>query len=144
VSKKQRQKPPRITKRLRPISDKRRGEGEALRAAQKPMARAWWEAVAKGKPCVVCGRPEGVQGHHVVSQAALRKVAKRFGYDLATLLWDERNGIAVCERCHSAHTSAKKRIPVSVVPASAFEFADELGLRWQVERTYRPATAVSG
>ena len=123
-------------RRLRPISDRQRAAQDALRAAQKPLTRVWWEAVAKGKPCVVCGRPDRVQGHHVVSQQAIRKVAKRFGYDLATVLWDKRNGIAVCEGCHSAHTGAKKRLPLSVIPAAAFEFADELGLRWQVERDY--------
>jgi hypothetical protein len=78
-----------------------------------------------------------------VSQEAIRKVARRFGYDLAVLLWDKRNGVAICEPCHSAHTGAKKRIPLAVIPASAFEFADGLGLRWQIERDYATATSSS-
>jgi 5-methylcytosine-specific restriction endonuclease McrA len=112
--------------------------------AERDLARRWWESVAKNKPCAVCGRPDRVQGHHVVSQQAIKKVARRFGYDVLALLWDPRNGIPVCERCHSAHTGAKKRIPLAVIPASAFEFADELGLRWQIERDYpRLADAAS-
>lgn len=135
-AKKQRKSALRSRRKLRPISDKQRAARAALVASQKPLARSWWEHVAKNRPCVVCGRPDRVQGHHVVSQEALRKVARRFGYDLATVLWDRRNGIAVCEGCHSAHTGAKKRLPISVVPAAAFEFADEMGLRWQIERDY--------
>jgi 5-methylcytosine-specific restriction endonuclease McrA len=137
VSKKQqRQKPLRSKKHLRPISDKRRAEREAEKEAQGPLARAWWEAVAKGKSCAVCGRPDRVQGHHVVARQVLRRMAKRYGYDLLRLLWDPRNGVAVCERCHDAHTTARRRIPRWAIPASAFAFAAEYGLSYVLEREY--------
>ena len=123
-------------KRLRPASDKQKALRGAQADAQKALAHSWWEAVAKNRPCAVCGRPDRVQGHHVLSQQVLRRHARRFGYDVLVLLWDPRNGIPVCEPDHAAHTSAKRRIPLDVIPASAFEFADEIGLRWQVERDY--------
>lgn len=119
--------------RLRSISDKQRELRAALRG---PEAHAWWLAVVKGKPCAVCGRPDRVQGHHVISQQTLRKVASERGLDVSAVLWDERNGIPVCESEHSAHTSAKKRIPRSCLPLAAFQFAAELGLTWLIERDY--------
>jgi ribosomal protein S14 len=133
---KQHHKPLRSRKRLRPISDKQKALRGAQGDAEKALAHAWWEAVAKNKPCAVCGRPDRVQGHHVLSQQVLRRHARRFGYDALALLWDPRNGIPVCERDHSAHTGAMKRIPLAVIPAPALDFADEIGLRWQVERDY--------
>lgn len=78
-----------------------------------------------------------------MSQQVLQRHARRFGYDVLALLWDPRNGIPVCERCHSAHTGAKKRIPLSVIPAPALDFAAEIGLDWRVERDY-PASHPDG
>lgn len=126
-------------KRIRPISEKRQAELEAIRAKQGPLALAWYEATAKKKVCVVCGSTHKVQGHHVIAQQVLRRVARKFSYDVLVLLWDKRNGLAVCRDCHAAHTSAKKRIPRSCIPLPALEFAAELGLTYIIERDYPEA-----
>ncbi len=85
--------------------------------------------------CAVC-RLEGgscsgrVQGHHVVAKQAL----KRRG--LVDWLYDTRNRLAVCEKRHMQHESGFRRIPRALVPASAEEFAGELGLDWLLDRVY--------
>lgn len=54
------------------------------------------------------------------------------------IAWDPRNGMPLCRRCHDLHTTAARRIPRRRLPASAWEFAQELGERFvaRLERTY--------
>lgn len=47
---------------------------------------------------------------------------------LQTLLWDVRNGIAVCETDHAHHTAATRKILASAIPQQAVQFASELRL----------------
>lgn len=123
-------------KRLKPISEKRAEALAELRSRQSPVARAWWQAVAHRKVCAVCGSTHKVQGHHVISQQVLRRLARKHGLDVLALLWDKRNGVAVCEDCHVAHTTAKKRIPRRCIPLPAQEFAAELGVSYLIEKEY--------
>lgn len=71
-----------------------------------------------------------LESHHVITQQALRKRG------LSHLAWDIRNSFSVCERGHRRHTLAVGRIPRNRLPAEAFEFADEHGLGWMIERYY--------
>lgn len=94
-------------------------------------------------PCAVCPFEGGecagpVQGHHIVSKELLKK--RR----LFAFLMDLRNRLPVCSRRHSQHTTAFKRIPRDVLPAAAFEFADELGLGWYVDKHYPAAVSERG
>lgn len=80
---------------------------------------------AEGK---VCDGP--IQGHHVISQQALKKR----GWHL--FLWDLRNKLDVCERRHRQHTDGVAAIPLALVPVDALGFARDLDLEWWVERFY--------
>ena len=94
------------------------------------MADLWRDGLG---PCAMrgttaCSGP--LQGHHVIEKRALR----RRGLD--EHLWDKRNRMSLCDHHHAQHTVAHKRIPYDLVPASALEFADELGLTYLIERYY--------
>jgi hypothetical protein len=103
-------------------------------ATDSELAGAWIASVApSGARCAVCGARRQIQGHHVLSQQVLRHLAQENGLNLAErerLRWDPRNGLAVCQRHHDHHTLAVRRIPRSALPASVFEFADELDGRY--------------
>lgn len=71
-----------------------------------------------------------VEAHHVVSQQQLR----RAGRD--DLLWDPRNGMAVCDQGHDRHHLAFDRIPRDRVPARCLAFAVENGLDRLIDRYY--------
>lgn len=91
-------------------------------------------------PCAVCPAEGGecagpVQGHHCVSQETLKK------HGFTSRLMDLRNRLPICERRHSQHTNKFRPIPRELLPASAFVFADELGLGWYLDKHY--PTAVS-
>lgn len=108
-----------------------------LRAKPKPknydpdLALAWWRAVVHRKAaCVRCGRRTGLQGHHGVPKAAIEDFCASERLDDAArnrLLWDPRNGVAVCGPCHERHSIAFVRIPRASLPGSVFVFAEELG-----------------
>lgn len=94
-----------------------------------------------GKRCAGCGWDRSLQAHHIVRQQVLRRRAAELGIPEHRLLWDERIGLPLCaepapHRCHSRHDLAVKRLPRSVIPPEAWEFADEHGLRWAIEREY--------
>lgn len=94
--------------------------------------RLWKEGLGR---CVVCPAEGGVcqgrvQGHHVVSKQALKKRG------LLEYLWDRRNRMAVCEHRHESHTNGTKRIPWRLLTAEHLAFADELELRYLLERVY--------
>lgn len=86
-------------------------------------------------PCVVCPAEGGecsgpIQGHHIIPRQKLR----HYGY--LDFLLDRRNRLAVCEHRHEQHTTGYKPIPRRVLPASVFEFAEELGLDWYIDKHY--------
>lgn len=86
-------------------------------------------------PCVVCpgegGQCRGpVQGHHAIAKSKLRQLG------LIAACMDLRNRVPVCEHRHEQHTTGYRPIPRELLPASVFEFADELGLGWYVDRHY--------
>lgn len=117
-------------KRSAPL--KRKGKPRAT--SEERELRARWKAHT-GRVCRVC--PRGtcsgrVQGHHVVSQQALR----RRGLASPRPLWDLRNKLDVCVTAHDLHTRAIVPIPFELVPAEALEFAREHDLLWWVERFY--------
>lgn len=81
--------------------------------------------------------------HHCVPKDELRALG------LHAHVWDPRNGVWVTARVHMRHEAAFSRIPRELLPASVWEFAQEmdrlLGTEWatyEVERTH-PATGIS-
>jgi 5-methylcytosine-specific restriction endonuclease McrA len=94
-----------------------------------PAARAWTRA-ARLSRCAVCNR-QAHQGHHVIYKQHLRRRA-----DAEKLLWDLRNMLPICARCHEHHHRAFRRIRQRELTTDAIEFAAELGLDWLIEREY--------
>jgi hypothetical protein len=102
------------------------------RNGDKVAAQKWWDAVqAKtGGRCWVNPNVAASDSHHVIEKQTL----KRRNLDHA--VWDPRNGIPLSRRVHERHSTAVERIPRSVLPAEAFEFAAEFGLMDVLERRY--------
>lgn len=107
------------------------------REARK-MRRAW-------KGCEVCP-PERrdpnawLEIHHIISQRRIKRLAvdrKLPEMRKLDLLTDPRNSIVLCRECHHRHTVRHERLPVKAIPAPAWDFADELGLRGEVLEEYR-------
>lgn len=116
-----------------------RYRSSAARADEALGRRYWKQAVTRGG-CVMCRhcpptRQERqelgpIQGHHILPKADL----KTYGH--ADKLWDVRNGMALCELHHTRHERWKQRVPFSLIPISAIEFAIELELEWLLARRY--------
>lgn len=114
-----------------------------LRSRPKPstndpiLSGAWFRAVVHRKAvCVVCGR-KARQGHHVADQQWIRSAARTLRLtdpQTQALLWDVRNGAALCVTCHELHTSGAKRIPRRKLPASAILFVEDLDRRLGTEQ----------
>jgi hypothetical protein len=80
--------------------------------------------------CAVTGEPLSFhvdEVHHPLEKTFLRERG------LHMHVWDERNGMAVKRAIHNGHTNRSRPIRRSFVPASAFQFARELG-PWAVAR----------
>lgn len=100
------------------------------RGTDPELAAAWHRAVVhRGARCLVCGGRTHLQGHHVISQQAIRSHARSLRLKPAEtqrLLWDSRNGVALCSPCHDRHTSAFRRVPRRLLPAFVYAFVDVL------------------
>lgn len=130
---------------------KRRGRTRS--SLERALSGVWAEEV-RSKSCLACGydpmkviREFGaseeiriIRGHHALRQQVIKREANRlglFGENLIRALWDRRNRMPVCDPCHEGHHgSPPVRIPLSCVPESAYDFADELGLIGELERDY--------
>lgn len=102
---------------------------------EKESALAWKMHVTRRSEgrCVVSGEA-AAHAHHVLPQQLLRRRARELAVDPAWLLWDVRNGIAVSEDTHRRHHNGRAPIPRSVLPQCVFDFAEEFGLSWWLER----------
>lgn len=109
-------------------------------------------------PCYPCGLAgvarRAAHWHHWLPQTLIRQRARGLARDvpiellladLKRTLADARNLTAMCFDCHMAHEDHPERWERSHVPASALEFAAELGPEWlaRLERAY-PVPAGSG
>lgn len=109
----------------------------SLSKHEAQLAVRFREAALENPVCANCGY-SGVflEAHHCISKSFLR----REGFP-AEVLYDPRNSLALCcepapNRCHSRHELAVRRIPRSVLPAEAFDFAEDCGLIWRLDRDY--------
>lgn len=106
------------------------------------LSETWWRTVTqtpKGawRACMGCGAlGVRVEGHHTIKQQTIRREARSRKLDVATWLWDPRNGIPLCERCHEKHTLAVQRVPGYLLPIRVWEFARDLGLEWALEKEH--------
>lgn len=141
-----------------------------LRSRPKPrntdmvLAHQWWIEVARGQRCVMCDTKRSVEGHHVLSQNALKHEFPRGAVwridslgaerwlpaqahdlqehvggpyrSLQELLWSPANGIPLCISCHQAHEGASRRVSLDKVPTEALTFALELGMEHRLSARY--------
>lgn len=120
--------------RSRPAKPLTRSRKPVRTEAEKAAALLWRTDLG---PCTICPAEGGtcggpVQGHHAVAKEALKRRA------MWAFLWDRRNRVPVCEFRHEQETTGYKPIPRELLPGSVFEFADELGLGWYIDRHYKP------
>jgi len=111
---------------------RRRPRANPVSVAEQAAREAWKLDLGA---CVVCPAEGGacrgsVQGHHAIGKQTLKRLGLR------RLLWDRRNRVPVCEHRHEQHTSGYRPIPRELLPASVFEFAEEVGLGWWLDRHY--------
>jgi hypothetical protein len=94
--------------------------GQKRDAAYSPAAWAAWRGAMTAQCCHPdCERASArLQQHHVVYVQHVPKGVE---------VYDPRNGVTVCVRCHgSHHRRGTKVIPLSVLPDAAFAFAREV------------------
>lgn len=111
---------------LRPFRKRTRSRAES-------EASEAWHAEVTAAGCAMEGPHYGrVEGHHVIPKQAL----KREGH--GDKLWDVRNGVGLCSLHHANHEGHVPggRLPRTLLPSSAFDFAAELGLTWLLDREY--------
>jgi hypothetical protein len=114
--------------------------------------RAWVRKITR-RPCAVCAA-ESVEkaqaslhgrrdAHHVLPARYIRRYVRSLRLPaeeafklLVSLLYDPRNGICLCRRCHDKHETGFRRVPRALIPTKAVQFAREIGLDWYIDKTY--------
>jgi 5-methylcytosine-specific restriction endonuclease McrA len=111
-----------------------------VRAQRRPpdevaLARIFHEQVTRGGRCASCGQLGNalcpIEAHHVLEKSGLR----RAGHG-PEVVWDLRNGMPLCRRCHERHTSRVEPVRRRRVPRSAWRFAAQHNLTWLLEQRY--------
>lgn len=119
----------------------RDGKVKARMTVDEAADRRFWRQMVTKGGCVMCkafpvdGRTRSergadltvIDGHHVVAKQDL----KRWG--LHARLWDIRNGIALCRYHHARHEAAMQRVPRELLPAVAWEFAEEINAEFVLD-----------
>lgn len=99
-----------------------------------PIERELWrENLGR---CVLYGVTacEGkVRGHHIIEKRTLRREG------LTEYVWDRRNRLGLCDRHHARHHSGLERVPWRFLSDAAFDFAEEVGLGYLIDRYYPEA-----
>lgn len=121
-----------------------RNQRRVQASKQEAERRRWWRINTIRGGCVMCAafplRPvelasrhselRKLEAHHLLPKRDLKRQHH------ADKLWDERNGMCLCELHHARHERYVHRVPRSLLPAAAFEFADEVGLGWLLDAEY--------
>jgi len=86
------------------------------RKAAEEFALAVWQL-----PCAVCGLAPRYShdAHHVIEAQYLRRNHPDY-------IYDKRNALPLCRRCHGRHTSAFSRVPLSQLTDDNLGFVHEL------------------
>jgi hypothetical protein len=105
-------------------------------------ARSAWARAARRRRCVMCGAPKP-RGHHVITQQELRKLPGMHDpVHCEAVLWDRRNMLPLCDRCHARHHSRFAQVPLPLVLQHCpliVAFAAEHGLTWYLSREHGSA-----
>jgi hypothetical protein len=115
------------------------GQPRRLSREERQEAFTWftnarWEDPDHTKPrwCAVGGEGCGqdLQVHHIVPKRILKQES------LQESIWDDRNALVLCKRCHERHELAVMRVRKDLLPPASIVFADEVGLSWVIDRFY--------
>jgi len=98
-----------------------------LKPAAVIQADLWREGLG---PCVVCGATRNIDGHHALPKGSLLR------HGLSEYVMDKRNRVALCRFHHEQHHSRTVPLRRDLLPESVFEFAEETGLGWLLDRIY--------
>jgi len=98
-----------------------------LKPAAVIQADLWREGLG---PCVVCGATRNIDGHHAVPRGSLVRHGK------SEYVMDKRNRVPLCRFHHEQHHSRTVPLRRDLLPASVFEFAEEVELGWLLDRIY--------
>ena len=79
-----------------------------------------WKKPVYGR-CANCGEDGHLIRHHVVRESDVRAIDETKAWCLSNSLL-----LGMWCKCHSAHHSAASRLPRSIIPAEAVQFAIEL------------------
>lgn len=89
---------------------------------REPLSDEEWEqrglfagAAMKQRCCAVCGQGGQFDAHHVVEKQYLKKNKLP--------LWDERNALRLCTRCHHQHTVRSKKVPLGALTQENIDYA---------------------
>lgn len=88
--------------------------------AEDERRAPFYEMAHAQRECKMCGRLGNYESHHVVEKAEIRRQCR------LDLLWDPRNCMRLCSRCHDDHTDRGTPVPLRVLLDMHFEFAFEL------------------
>ena len=115
-----------------------------LARLSKELREAWKGAT--GTVCEACGAEASatvrIEGHHVIRQQLIKGVsawAKWPGEHRLRMLWDLRNKLDLCERCHVRHHRRLPALKWSLIvekAAAAIEFAKQVDLLWRAKLDY--------
>lgn len=99
--------------------------------SERERSGAWRDAVMRASDglSVLSGEPAD-ECHHAVAKSYLRR------HGLGAHVWDPRNGVALTTLEHARHTNRFEVLPLSVLPATVFEFVQQFGFGDYLERHY--------
>ena len=72
-----------------------------------------------------------VQAAHIIPKQSL----KRHGHE--DKVWDTRNAVGACYKAHRRSDAGIERFPRRVFTPEVYEFADEVGLGYLLDKLYR-------
>lgn len=83
----------------------------------------------------MCGRLVLDRGHahHIIPEQSIDTLFP----DRPGLAHDVRNALLLCDLDHGRHHVRFEVVPRSRLPREVFDFAEELGIRWLLEKLYR-------
>jgi hypothetical protein len=133
-------KPPKTLSRNGSLKRKPKRES----ALSKRLRKRWASKV--GRKCKNCRRTvkDGarIEGHHVARKELIKARARELKWteeERDRRLWDLRNKLDLCERCHKGKHHNGKKLPWSLVEEEApkaIQFLREVGLLRRVARDY--------
>jgi len=138
-----------VKERAKRINAKNRGKpippcvvcGEEIKVGSRGKRGTWyghchkcneagrrkWKRGLLGEYCRNCGQRENIEGHHIIRKSKLRDLGK------PEAIWDLRNQLPLCHRCHESLTNGVWHLFLHQMPLSLLSFANEHGLRHVLE-----------